>query len=286
MLHSSTAPRTPVALVTGASSGIGRATALALHAAGFRTYATARQPDRVADLAAHDLIALALDVRDESSMQQAIARIASDGPTIDVLVNNAGYGQNGPVEELPMPAIRAQFDTNVFGLVRLTQLVLPHMRRAGRGRIINVSSVGGEITAPGAGAYHASKYAVEAFTDALRMEVARFGIQVVSIQPGGVRTEFVRTSAAQRLELPADSPYRYFVEQMERATAKMFASDSAWGILQPEEVATAIVRAATARRPSARYKVGAAARLLPLLRRVLPVGLWDAMWARQFPAVP
>jgi NAD(P)-dependent dehydrogenase (short-subunit alcohol dehydrogenase family) len=279
-------PRTSVALVTGASSGIGRATALALHAAGFRTYATARQVNRVADLADRGLITLALDVCDESSMQHAIARVTADSPALDVLVNNAGYGLNGPVEELPMPAIRAQFDANVFGLVRLTQLVLPHMRRSGRGRIINISSAGGEFTAPGTGAYHASKYAVEAFTDALRMEVARFGIQVVSIQPGGVRTEFIRTSIGHRPELRADSPYRYFVEQMERATTKMFASDSAWGILQPEDVAIAIVRAATADRVRARYKVGVVARLLPLLRRALPVRVWDAMWARQFPAVP
>lgn len=278
--------RSPIALVTGASSGIGRATAIALQDAGYRTVATARRLDRVADLAARGMHTLALDVRDDSSMRQAVARLADEGLTPDLLVNNAGYGQNGPVEELPMEAIRAQFETNVFGLVRLTQLVLPLMRQEGRGRIINVSSAGGEFTAPGAGAYHASKYAVEAFTEALRMEVARFGIRVVSIQPGGVRTEFVQASATHRLTLPPDSPYRHFVERMEEATARMFASNSAWGILTPDAVAAAIVRAATERRPRARYKVGMAARLLPLLRRTLPVRLWDAMWARQFPAVP
>lgn len=149
-----------------------------------------------------------------------------------------------------------------------------------------MSSAGGEFTAPGAGAYHASKHAVESFTDALRMEVARFGIRVISVQPGGVRTAFVEASAGHRLTLSADSPYRYFVERMEQATAKMFASDSAWGILRPEAVAAMIVRAASDRHPRARYKVGAAARVLPWLRRTLPVRVWDAMWARQFPAVP
>ena len=171
-------------LITGCSSGIGQAAALALHEAGRTVVATARNPDTLSGLAARGLRTLALDVTDESSMRAAVD---AAGP-IDVLVNNAGYGLYGTVEQLPMAEIRRQFETNFFGLVRLTQLVLPGMRAAGGGRILNVSSMGGRATLPGGAFYHASKYAVEALSDALRMEVARFGIHVVLIEPGPVRT--------------------------------------------------------------------------------------------------
>ena len=171
-------------LITGCSSGIGQAAALALHEAGRTVVATARNPDTLSGLAGRGLRTLALDVTDESSMRAAVD---AAGP-IDVLVNNAGYGLYGTVEQLPMAEIRRQFETNFFGLVRLTQLVLPGMRAAGSGRILNVSSMGGRATLPGGAFYHASKYAVEALSDALRMEVAQFGIDVVLIEPGPVRT--------------------------------------------------------------------------------------------------
>ena len=171
-------------LITGCSSGIGQAAALALHEAGRTVVATARNPDTLSGLAGRGLRTLALDVTDDSSMRAAVD---AAGP-IDVLVNNAGYGLYGTVEQLPMAEIRRQFETNFFGLVRLTQLVLPGMRAAGSGRILNVSSMGGRATLPGGAFYHASKYAVEALSDALRMEVAQFGIDVVLIEPGPVRT--------------------------------------------------------------------------------------------------
>src|SRR5690349_3958074 len=171
-------------LITGCSSGIGQAAALALHEAGRTVVATARNPATLSGLAGRGLRTLALDVTDEASMQAAVD---AAGP-IGVLVNNAGYGLYGTVEQLPMTEIRRQFETNFFGLVRLTQLVLPGMRAAGGGRILNVSSMGGRATLPGGAFYHASKYAVEALSDALRMEVARFGIDVVLIEPGPVRT--------------------------------------------------------------------------------------------------
>ena len=183
-------------LITGCSSGIGRAAAISLHAAGLTVYATARQVDSLAGLARQGIRTLALDVTDEASMTAALAAIEDAAGPVGVLVNNAGYGLYGPVEQLPMDEIRRQFETNFFGLVRLTQLVLPGMRRRGRGRILNVSSMGGRITLPGGAFYHASKYALEGLSDALRMEVAQFGIDVVLIEPGPVKTPWNDVAAA------------------------------------------------------------------------------------------
>src|SRR5215467_9144166 len=181
--------RTEPVLITGCSSGIGRATAASLHDAGLRVYATARRVDALVGLASRGITTLALDVTDEQSMAQAVAAVEADAGSVGTLINNAGYGLYGPVEQIPMAEIRRQFETNFFGLVRLTQLVLPGMRRRrGGGRILNVSSMGGRATLPGGAFYHASKYAVEALSDALRMEVAPFGIDVVLIEPGPVRT--------------------------------------------------------------------------------------------------
>ena len=177
-------------LITGAASGIGRATAEAFAKRGYTTYATSRRLETLNALATAGCQILELDVTVEDSMQRAVQTILEHHGHIDVLVNNAGYGLNGPSEELEMHNLRHQFETNVFGLVRLTQLVLPGMRRAKSGRIINVGSVGGTFTAPGAGAYHASKWALESITDALRFEVQSFGIDTVLIQPTGVYTNF------------------------------------------------------------------------------------------------
>lgn len=274
---------TNVALVTGASSGIGRASAEALRKAGFTVVASARRPETLEPLQKSGFHTLQLDVTDEASMQEAVGKLEATYGAVGVLVNNAGYGQNGPVEELPMDAIRRQFETNVFGLVRMCQLVLPGMRRQGGGRIINLSSVGGEFTAPGAGAYHASKYAVEAFNHALRYEVKTFGVDVISVQPGGVRTNFIGTSNNALPQTGDDSPYAFFNKNMADVTERMFSENSSWGILTPERVADVIAQAATVRRPRTRYKVGVTAKLLPLMRRALSDRQWDALWARQFP---
>ena len=191
----STPHRDPV-LITGCSSGIGRAAAISLYNAGFPVYATARNADTLTDLAGRGIHTLALDVTDETSMTRAVAAVEDNAGWIGVLINNAGYGLYGPVEQQPMAEIRRQFETNVFGPVRLIQLVLPGMRGRGRGRILNVSSMGGRATLPGGAFYHASKYAVEAISDALRMEVAQFGIDVVLIEPGPVNTPWNDVAAA------------------------------------------------------------------------------------------
>src|SRR3954468_7914225 len=191
-----TDPVSRAVLITGCSSGIGRATAERLAARGYTVYATARRPDAIADLEARGCRVLALDVTDEDSMQAAVATVQDEQGAVGALVNNAGYSQSGAVEEVPMAEVRRQFETNVFGLVRMCQLVLPGMRAQGYGRIVNVSSMGANFTFPGGGLYHATKYAVEAISDALRFEVKGFGVDVVLLQPGLITTEFGETAAS------------------------------------------------------------------------------------------
>ena len=178
------------ALVTGASSGIGNATARALAAAGYPTVATARDPQLLGDLAAAGCRTLALDVTDEHSLTSAVGTIEETYGGASVLVNNAGYGEMGPLEEVPIEAFRRELETNLVGLLRLCQLVLPGMRQRGYGRIVNMSSMGGLMALPGGGAYYASKFALEGLSDALRAEVAPFGIDVIVIEPGLVTSSF------------------------------------------------------------------------------------------------
>lgn len=263
------------ALVTGCSTGIGRATALALLRSGVTTVATARRPETLAELAAAGCTVLALDVTDNRSRTDAVAAAVAAHGRIDVLVNNAGYAEMGPVEEVPIEAWRRQLETNVLGPVALTQLVLPGMRAAGAGRIINISSMGGEITFPGGGAYHASKYALEAISDALRMEVAPLGIRVVVIQPGPVASSFdVNAADLGRYEA---GPYAGLARALGRAIREQTPNGSS-----PESVAAVVARAATASRPASRYRVGGMSRSLVLGRRVLPDRVWDAAMARTF----
>ena len=181
-------------LITGCSSGIGRASALRLARRGWTVYASARRPESIADLDGRGVQHAALDVTDEESMRAAVSEIEREHGAVGVLINNAGYSQRGPIEQVPMEAVRRQFETNVFGLVALTQLVLPGMRAQRWGKIVNVSSMGGRLTFPGGGYYHATKHAVEAISDALRFEVRGFGIDTILIEPGLI----VRTSPRPR----------------------------------------------------------------------------------------
>ena len=270
-------------LITGCSTGIGRATALRLAARGWSVYASARRLDAIADLAQHGCKTLALDVCDEASMRAAVAQIERAEGAVGVLINNAGYGQDGAIEEVPIDAVRRQFETNVFGLVRLTQLVLPGMRRQHWGRVINVSSMGGRLTFPGGGFYHATKYAVEAISDALRFEVRGFGIDVVVVEPGPIKTQFEDTSLGTMdtaAEIAA-SPYADFNASVAKRIRGTYKGPMAAG---PEAVARAIEKAVSAKHPRTRYPVTAAARLLMLTRRILPDRAWDAVLRMQFKA--
>lgn len=277
-----------VVLITGCSSGIGQATALRLARAGFITYASARNPASLAPLKQAGCRTLALDVLDEASMQAAVAQLEREHGALYALVNNAGYSQSGALETLPMEKVRQQFETNVFGLLRLSQLVLPGMRRAGGGRIVNVSSMGGTLSFPGGGAYHASKYAVEALSDVLRFEVAPSGVDVVVIQPGTIRTGFAETVARH---MPTDKQreggaYAEFNAAIAEATKAAYESGPLAKLGgEPDDVAKVIERALTVRRPKTRYAVTASAHLLMFQRSVLSDRLWDAMLRSQFGAV-
>ncbi|MFZ1039683.1 MAG: oxidoreductase [Anaerolineales bacterium] len=269
-----------IALITGTSAGIGHATALALATSGYTTYATARHTESIENLKAQGLQTLALDVTNEQSMTEAINTIELQTGGIDILVNNAGYSEMGPIEEVSMERIRLQFETNVFGLIRLCQLVLPGMRRKHNGRIINVSSMGAEFTTPLAGIYHASKYAVEAISDALRFEVQPFGVHVVVIQPGVVRTRSAST-VTQNLQSDKSSPYFDQVDGFKRFLEKNTAENDASAI-PAEAVAKVIVEAIEAPEPKTRYKVGDEAEQLSRLRRNLSDREWDALFSDQF----
>ena len=275
-----------VALVTGSSSGIGLAAAGMFKEAGFTVYASARRPESLEDLRRQGFSAVQLDVTDEDSVQKAVAHIEKEHGAVDVLVNNAGYGQSGPVEVLPLYDIRRQFETNVFGPVRLSQLVLPGMRRKGWGRVINVGSIGGTFATLGAGAYHASKFAIEAFSDALRAEVEGFGVDVALIQPTGVYTKFDKAMSTTYPHVSPDSPYHFFTENHKRASAAVFQGRNTAGVVSAEQVARKILHAATAPRPRTRYRVGLSAHVLFRVRRTLSDRAWDRMTRAQFPVVP
>ena len=270
-------------LITGCSTGIGRATALHLAARGFPVYATARRLDAIADLGSRGCRTLQLDVCDETSMAAAVKTVEATEGAVGVLVNNAGYGLEGAFETTPMADVRRQFETNVFGLIRLTQLVLPAMRAQGWGKVVNVGSVGGVITLPGGAFYHATKHAVEALSDALRFEVRGFGVDVVLIQPGAIKTNFAVTVtkgvAAQGV---TDGPYAAFNAEVVARMTDAFEGRLATFSGAPEDVARAIERAVTAKRPRTRYPVTAAAHLLIAMRRWLPDRAIDRFLTTQY----
>ena len=276
------------ALITGCSTGIGRATAIRLGAAGFPVYATARRPDSIANLAEHGCRPLQLDLTDEASLEKAVEIVEAEHGSVGVLVNNAGYGLEGAIEELPVEEMRREFETNLFGPTRLTQLVLPAMRRQGWGKIVNLSSVGGLITTPGSGAYHASKHALEALCDALRFELQGFGIDVIVVEPGAIKTRWVETAVAGLKEheerRSEDSPYAALTLALgERLRS---AHEGLLGLAagSPEDVARTIERAITAPRPRTRYVVPPISQAFVSAYRWLPDRAWDALMRRMYPA--
>jgi NAD(P)-dependent dehydrogenase (short-subunit alcohol dehydrogenase family) len=267
-------------LITGCSSGIGRATAERLARHGETVYATARQLESIADLERQGCHTLALDVLDEDSMKTAVAAVESEQGAVGVLVNNAGYAVSGAIEAVSIDAVRTEFETNVFGYIRMAQLVLPGMRRAGKGRIINVSSVAGRVTMPGAGAYAASKYAIEAISDALRFAVRGFGVDVIVIEPGPIRSEFTATANAGLAAVDA-GPYGDYHAAVAKSDAE---ADESFIAGRPEHVARTIERAITAGRPHPRYRVTPIARVLPKVRSALGDRGFDAFLRTQIKA--
>lgn len=269
-------------LITGCSSGIGRATALRLASAGWTVYATARRVEAIADLGDAGCRILPLDVTDEASMTAAVDEVERAEGAVGVLINNAGYSQSGAVESVPPDAVRRQFETNVFGLVRLTQLVLPRMRAQGWGKVVNLGSMGGRLTFPGGGHYHATKYALEALSDALRFELRGFGVDVILVEPGLITSEFGSAASASLTEAGGE-PYARF-----NATVGAVTEGAYKGPLRllgggPDRVAKAIEKALRRRRAPSRVVVTPSARMAIPARRLLPDAAWDAAMRRQFP---
>jgi NAD(P)-dependent dehydrogenase (short-subunit alcohol dehydrogenase family) len=270
-------------LITGCSTGIGRATAVRLANDGWNVHATARRTDSIEDLKDQGCETHALDVTKERSMASAVRAVEKDGPLV-ALINNAGYSQSGAIETIPMESVRRQFETNVFGLMRMCQLCLPSMREAGSGRIVNLSSMGGKLTFPGGGIYHATKHAVEALSDALRFEVKGFGIEVVIIEPGLIITEFGETAAGSLGEVTEHGPYSKFNADVAKVTANAYTGPMARFGAGPEAVAGKIARALTASRPSTRYTVTPSATAMLGMRKLMTDRMWDRFVRTQYPA--
>lgn len=274
---------------TGLSSGTGKATALRLHRAGWPVYATARNVSALRELADEGIKTMYLDVTDEQSMQAAVKRVEEEHGSVGVLINNAAFSLNGTIGETPLDEVRRQFEVNVFGLSRLTQLVLPGMRERGSGRIVQMSSIFGLFATPGRGYYQATKFALEAISDSLRNEVAKFGIKVVVVQPSPIRGGFVPTTVDD-LDMAGDQVdglyadfWKHFVEwhgayrEIEHPTGRGRTA------VRAETVASVIEKAVTARRPKIRYRVGVPVRLLPRQRALFGERAWDRFVRFFFP---
>lgn len=267
-----------VILLTGGSSGIGYASALRLAEQGHVVYAAARRVEAMAPLAEAGVHILAMDVTDEASMQSGVDTILREQGRIDVLINNAGYGYFGAIENVTMEEARRQLEVNLFGLARLTQMVLPTMRVQHSGRIINTSSIAGRLCLAYGGWYHVSKYAVEAFSDALRIEMKPFGIDVVLIEPGAIGTNWGIIAADHLAESSRGTVYEASALREANLTRTMYTSTL---LSRPEVVMRAICRAVNARRPCVRYNPGMGASTMLFFHAILPARWWDALnrWA-------
>jgi NAD(P)-dependent dehydrogenase (short-subunit alcohol dehydrogenase family) len=243
-------------LVTGASSGIGKATVELLIEAGATVYAAARRVERMQELGEKGALPVSMDLTDETSLRTGVQAILQRHGSIDILINNAGYGSYGAIEDVPLEEARRQFEVNIFGLARITQLVLPSMRKAGYGKIVNISSMGGKIYTRFGGWYHATKHALEGFSDCLRLETELFGIDVVIVEPGAIRSEWGTITAENLRKCSGKGVYRDAALKVADNLAKWYSSKM---ISEPVVVARVILKALTARKPKTRYVTGAMA---------------------------
>jgi short-subunit dehydrogenase len=261
-----------VVLITGASSGIGKDSARLLAQGGYTVYGAARRTDKMEDLKADGINLIAMDVTDEESMVKGIETILNKENRIDVLINNAGYGSYGALEDVPMAEAKYQFEVNIFGLARLTQLVLPQMRKQNSGKIINISSIGGSIGEPHGSWYHATKFAVEGLSDSLRMELKQFGIDVVIIKPGAILTEWNTIARENLLKVSGNTAYKTLAHKH----VKMLENADAQGSL-PIVVAKTIFEAVEAKKPKTRYATGKGASIILFLRSILSDRMFDKL---------
>ena len=265
-------------LITGASAGIGKETAKRLLEEGYTVYAAARRIEMMRDLEGLGAISLKMDVTKEEDVVAGVERINAEQGGTDVLINNAGFGLYGAMEDTPLDEARYQFEVNLFGAARLTQLVLPYMREQGAGKIVNISSVGGRIYTPLGSWYHATKHALEGWSDCLRFELRDFGIDVIVIEPVAIRTEFGKVSFGPAVERSGNTAYAGVVNMMRAMRDRIGSNDSLGS--PPSVVADTIARALKAKRPKTRYAAGQYARRLMLLRRLLGDRMFDWLIAR------
>lgn len=268
--------RNKVAIITGASSGIGKVTALRFLKEGYKVYVGARRLDAMQDLEQQGAHLHTLDLTKGESIDAFVEKVIAENRRIDVLVNTAGYGLYGSVEEIPLDAARDQLEVNVFGVAHMIRATLPIMRQQRSGRIINITSIGGKVWTLLGAWYHASKFAVEGFSDSLRNEVRPFGIDVVVIEPGAVKTEWPTIAAEHVKQISGDGPYSKLAE----ATAHLFMTPGASAYASPQKIADVIWHAASTRHPKARYATPFAARIILGLRWALSDRLFDRIWGR------
>lgn len=259
-------------LITGASSGIGKATAKKLLAEGYTVYAAARRVEKMEDLEALGARLIRMDITKDDDIQAAVARITTEEGGIDILVNNAGFGMYGAMEDTTLDDARYQFEVNVFGLARLTQLALPYMHEERAGKIVNITSVGGKIYTPLGSWYHATKHALEGWSDSLRIELAPLGIEVIIVEPGLIETEFGEVMMGPMLERSGSSAYADLAHKIAKATQ---ASYEKGGASPASVIANVVSRAVNARRPRTRYAAGKFARPLIFMRKWLSDRFFD-----------
>lgn len=255
----------PVVLVTGASSGIGESTAKVLQENGYIVYAAARRIDRMEHLKDLGINVVSLDVTDDNSMIRAVNKIEKAEGGVDVLINNAGYGSFGSLEEVPISEARHQLDVNVFGLARMTQLVLPNMRKNHRGTIVNISSIGGKFGESFGVWYHTAKFAVEGFSESLALELKPFGIKVIAIEPGAIKTEWSKIATDNLLKVSGNGDYSKYANKKAASLKKYYKSSIA---SEPHVVAAGILKILSKDNPKMRYPIGGGAKPLMLLRRL------------------
>lgn len=266
-----------VVLITGASSGIGKETAKLLVAKGYIVYGAARRLDKMSDLKEQGIKLLEMDVTNDDSMVGGIQKIIENEKRIDVLVNNAGYGSFGALEDVPISEAKYQFEVNIFGLARLTQLVLPYMRKQQSGKIVNISSMGGKFGEPHGAWYHATKFAVEGLSDSLRMELKQFNIDVVIIEPGAIKSEWGGIAKENLLKVSGNTAYKNLAEKHAALIDETYKRVGS----EPIVIAKTIAKAISSNNPKTRYAVGGGAKLLLFVRRILSDKLFDKIFLSQ-----
>lgn len=265
-----------VAIITGASSGMGKSTAFKLHEKGYKIYGMARRTEKMDDLKEKGMEVISLDLTRDDSIVEAVNTVVNKEGRIDVLINNAGYGSYGSVEEVPIEEAKRQFEVNIFGLARITQLILPTMRKQKSGRIVNISSMGGKMYTPFGAWYHATKYALEGWSDCLRIEVKQFGIDVAIVEPGGIQTEWGAIAMENLDKVSGNGPYSEMVRRV------IASSDKNNDKLTPVEIlGREIAKAASEAKPKTRYLKGYLAKPLVAMRKWLGDSIFDKILMSQ-----